>query len=227
MKYFFQISILQKYLMGITGLGLALFVLFHMLGNLLIFWGEKTYNLYSYQLQNLKFLWVAEGGLLLLFVLHIVLALVLTLKNRLAKNCLAGGRDYFYPSQGVKATPWRQKSLIAQGAVILVFVIWHLVSFKFGVHYEVTYGEKTVSDLYRLVVEAFQNPMTVIGYIFALLILSLHLLHGVSASFQSLGFHHPRFSIWINGMSVTYAILVTLGYVSLPIYVFFFKGVME
>ena len=222
MKYFFKFSIGQKYLMGVTGLLLAFFLLVHMLGNLLIFWGEKTYNLYSYQLQNLKLLLVAEMGLLFLFVLHIVLALTLTLKNRLAK-----GKPSVYPLKGIKATTWRQKSLIAQGAVIFVFVIWHLISFKFGVHYEVTYGEKTVKDMYRLVVEAFQNPLTVIGYIFSLLILSQHLLHGLSSSFQSLGFHHPVFNVWIKRGNGVYAVLVTLGYVSLPLYVFFFKGVIE
>ncbi len=206
--------------MGLTGLGLAVFVLFHMLGNLLIFAGEQAYNLYAHQLEN-SLLIVFEAGLLILFLVHIVLAGILSIKNRLSRS-----GKYAFPAKGPKATFWYQKSLLAQGAVILVFVILHLITFKFGVHYEVTYDGKTVRDLFRLVEEAFQNPVTVLWYIGALLILSVHLFHGLNSSFKSLGFHHPRFSFWVNKVSVVYAVLVTLGYISLPLYLFFLKGVL-
>lgn len=205
--------------MGITGLGLAVFVFFHMLGNLLIFAGAKAYNLYAHQLESNKLLVVFEVGLLLLFLVHIVLAVGLSIKSRLARKT-----RYAQPASGVKATRWYQKSLIAQGAVILVFVILHLIAFKFGERYEVTYEGKTVRDLFRLVIEAFQNPLTVIWYMGALLILSVHLFHGLTSSFQSLGLSHPRFNVWIKKTSVVYAVLVTMGYISLPVFVFFFRG---
>ena len=217
MKSFFMFSILQKYLMGLTGLGLALFVLVHMLGNLLIFAGGKAYNLYAHQLEENSLLFVFEVGLLILFLLHIILAVVLSIRNRLARP-----ERYVYSASGPKATTWYQKSLIAQGAVILVFVILHLISFKFGAYYEVTYEGKTVRDIFRVVVEAFQNPMTVIWYLVALLILSVHLFHGVSSSFQSLGFSHSRFNLWIKRINFVYVALVTVGYISLPLYIFFF-----
>ncbi len=205
--------------MGVTGLGLALFLFFHMLGNLLIFAGEKAYNLYAHQLTSTKLLVVFEVGLLLLFLVHIILAVGLSIKNRLARKT-----RYARPASGIKSTGWYQKSLIAQGVVILVFVILHLIAFKFGEHYEVTYEGKTVRDLFRLVIEAFQKPLTVIWYMGALLILSVHLFHGLTSSFQSLGLSHPRFNIWIKKTSVVYAVLVTLGYISLPLFVFFFRG---
>ena len=160
---------------------------------------------------------VFETGLLILFLSHIVLAVVLSIKNRFSRF-----GKYAVAASGPKATVWYQKNLIAQGAVILVFVILHLITFKFGTHYEVTYGEKTVRDLFRLIVEVFQNPVTVVWYLVALLVLFVHLFHGLSSSFQSLGLNHPRFNWWIKNLSVIYTVLVTLGYVSLPLYVFFF-----
>lgn len=217
MKNFFWLSLVQKYLMGITGLGLALFVLLHMLGNLLIFAGAKAYNLYAHKLQT-GFLFILEAGLLALFLLHIFLALCLSLKNQKAR-----GGEYVFRARGEKATSLWQKSLLAQGAVILVFVILHLITFKFGAHYEVRYEEKTVRDIFRLVEESFQNPITVIWYVLALLVLSVHLFYGLSSSFKSLGLDHPRFTPYIEKAGGAYALCVTAGYISLPLYLFFFK----
>ena len=217
MKKLFLLSIGQKYLMGFTGLGLALFVLIHMLGNLLIFAGKKTYNLYAHQLVENKLLIVFEMGLLALFLVHVVLAVVLSVKNYFSRP-----EKYVRAASGWKATAWYQKSLILQGAVILVFVILHIITFKYGTYYEVTYEGKTVRDLFRLITEVFQNPLAVLWYLLALLILSAHLFHGISSSFQSLGLSHPRFDTWIKKVSFIYAGLVTLGFISLPLYVFFF-----
>ena len=218
MKNFFFVSIAQKYLMGITGLGLAIFVLLHMLGNLLIFAGPKAYNLYAHRLVDSGWILIFEAGLLALFVLHIVLAVFLSFKNRKAR----GGGKYFFPARGLKATSYRQKSLLAQGAVVLVFVILHLITFKFGAHYEVSYEDgRPVRDIFRLVEESFQNPVTVIWYIAALLILSVHLLHGLSSSLKSLGLEHPRFDPYMEKACGAYAVIVTAGYISLPLYLFF------
>jgi len=205
--------------MGLTGLGLALFVLAHMLGNLLIFAGPKSYNLYAHQLETFPLLVVFELGLLSLFVIHIILALILTIKNLISRY----PKTKISPS-GQKKTAWYKKGLITQGAVILVFVILHLITFKYGEYYKVTYSGKTVRDIFRLVVDAFHNPVRVIWYLFALLILSIHLFHGLKSSFQSLGLNHPKFNMWIHRVSIVYAVVVTTGYISLPLYVFLTGG---
>ncbi|MDE0519057.1 MAG: succinate dehydrogenase cytochrome b subunit [Oligoflexia bacterium] len=219
MRKWFFLSIGQKYLIGLTGLGLALFVLLHMLGNLLIFAGDKAYNLYMHQMVNSKAAFIIQVGLLTSFLLHIILTLCLSVKNYLSRP-----KKYARPASGWKATAWYQKSLIFQGAIILVFVILHLITFKYGTYYEVTYEGKTIRNLYLLVEEVFQNPITVIWYLLALLILSLHLFHGLGSSFQSLGLSHPRFEGGIKHISAIYATLVTAGYISLPLYVFFFMA---
>ena len=218
-KQIWQISLFQKYLMGFTGLGLAFFVLVHMLGNLLIFAGAKAYNLYAHKLEQ-SWVVVFEMGLFLMFSLHIILAVFLTLKNRKARP----KKSHCEPT-GEKATSFYQKSLIAQGMIIFIFVILHLIAFKFGTYYETLYEGKAVRDIFRLVVEAFKNPLTVFWYILALLILSFHLFHGVSSSFQSLGLEFSGSQAWLKKVSFAYTVFVTIGYISIPLYVFFFvKG---
>lgn len=219
MRSFFSFALVQKYLLGITGLGLAFFLLIHVLGNALIFMGAKSYNLYAAQLEQ-NIMIVLEVGLLLLFLTHVVLAVILTIKNFQAR-----GKKYIIKASGDKATAWYHKNLIGQGAIILVFIILHLITFKFGSYYEVTYGDQTVRDLFRVVVEAFQNPINVLWYLVALLVLCVHLFHGVASSFQSFGFNHPLFNKVIKQVSIIYTILVTVGYLSLPIYIFFFINV--
>ena len=216
MKRFFLISIGQKYLVGLTGLGLAVFVLMHMLGNLLIFGGPEAYNSYAHLLESNIFLLAFELILLTTFSVHIGFAIWFTIKNYQAR-----GQKYIHLAQGEKATRWWQKSLPAQGIVILVFVILHLITFKFGEEYTVTYKDGAIRDLYRLVVETFKDPVTVIWYLGALLVLSVHLFHGLVSSFQSLGLSHPRYEVYLKKISLIYVVFVSLGYISLPLYVFF------
>ncbi len=220
MKNFFLYNIGQKFLAGLTGLGLAGFVLVHMLGNMLIFSGPKAYNLYAHNLLQSSWFVPAELALLFCFVLHIVLVLFLSIKNYIARPI-----KYARKATGIKATALYQKTLLAQGAVVLVFVILHLIIFKYGEFYKVYYGGKAVRDLFRLVVEVFQNPWAVSWYCLALIILCFHLVHGVSSAFRSLGLDKAHWQVWVNRVSVCYGVLVVLGFLSQPIYVFFFLGV--
>ena len=213
----FKISLLQKYVMGVTGLGLAVFLLLHMSGNLLVFLSEKSYNLYAHKLMQNPLLLAFEAGLLFLFVCHILLALALRGKNKKARPVA-----YARTGKGLKATAFYQKSLLAQGAIILVFVVWHLITFKFGPHYKVVYEGEEVRDLFRLLIEVFQNPVLVTTYLLVLLILSFHLFHGLNSSLKSLGLSHVRFDPWVQKLSLIYTVLVTFGYMILPVYVYCF-----
>ncbi len=206
----------RKQIVAVTGLGLSLFVLSHMLGNLLIFVGPRAYNEYSHALVSNPLIYLAEGGLIAMFLGHMAIALKLSLMNFGARS-----KGYAVNASGDKSTSWIQKSLWAQGLLILVFVILHLLSFKYGVYYEVDYGQGYIRDIHRLVIELFQEPIYVAGYSLALIVLGLHLSHGVGSSLQTLGLHHPRFQQKIKCASWLYAALVSIGFLSQPIYVFF------
>lgn len=216
----FKSTIGRKQLVAVSGLGLSLFVLTHMLGNLLIFVGPRAYNEYSHNLVSNPFILAAEAGLLGLFLVHLGLAMLLTIKNWWARDS-----RYAMSASGDKATSAVQKSLWAQGLLMLIFVVLHLLSFKFGTYYDVDYGKGPIRDLHRLVVELFQRPEYVSGYVFALLVLGLHLNHGVGSSLQTLGVNHPRYNSKIKCLSLLYAGVVSAGFIAQPLYVYFiFRG---
>lgn len=206
----------RKQLIGLTGIGLSLFVLLHMAENMLILVGPQIYNNYAHFLTSNPLIYVAEGGLLAIFLGHLVLASVISIRNMGARE----GR-YAVLAKGAKRTSMTQRSLWAQGLLILVFVILHLITFKFGTEYTVNYGAGEIRDLHRLVIEIFKEPMYVAWYLVALMVLGFHLSHGVGSSFQTLGIHHPRFQCAIKKFSIFYAIVVAGGFIVQPLYVFF------
>lgn len=214
---FFRSSIGKKVLMGMTGLGLSLFVLMHMLGNLVLFVSAEAYNKYSHTLVSNPLIYAAEVGLLALLLFHLLTAIRLTLQNKRAR-----GQSYAMPTQGEKAVSNASRTMIHTGMVIFIFAVYHLITFKFGPHYEVTYDGVTMRDIQRLVVEVFQSPAYVIGYIVALLALGHHLSHGVSSAFQSLGFNHPKYNCMFKRIGYGFALLVTVGFISQPLYVYFY-----
>lgn len=206
----------RRQLIGLTGLGLSGFVLIHMLGNMLILVGPQAYNEYSHKLTSNPLIYIAEVGLLATFFGHLIFALGLSWKNFKARNT----RYAMLPS-GPKRTSWTQRSLWAQGLLILVFVVLHLITFKFGPEYKVNYGQGEMRDLFKLVLEVFHDPIYVGWYLFALVILLFHLSHGVGSSVQTLGIHPTRYQKAIRCLSIGYALIVFLGFVSQPLYVFF------
>jgi len=211
-----QSTIGRKQLIALTGLGLSGFLVTHMLGNMLIFLGPQAYNEYSHALVSNHLLIFAEIGLVLMFLAHFVFALALSWSNNRA-------RDFRYamlPS-GPKRTSWTQRTLWAQGLLILVFVILHLITFKYGSEYTVNYGQGEMRDLHKLVLEVFQDPRYVAWYVVALIVLAFHVAHGVGASLQTLGISHPRYAKGIKCASLLYAVVVIGGFVSQPLYVFF------
>ena len=217
MKNFFVSTIGRKQLVAIGGLGLALFVFAHMTGNMLILVSPKAYNLYAHNLVSNPFIYVAEAGLLGLFLLHIILALVLTLRNLRSRKV-----SYAMSPQKKAQASLFSKTMWFQGLVILAFVILHLFTFKFSNDgYTVVYGDQEVRDLHRLVVEVFSQPSYVGGYIVALLLMLAHLSHGFSSVFQSLGFSHPKYTPMIKSVGWVYSFVVVGGFISQPLYVYF------
>lgn len=213
---FISSNIGKKYLVAITGICLSLFVLAHMLGNLLILVSPRAYNLYGHALVTSPLLYPAEIGLVLCFFFHIGLAIKLTLSNRMTRSS-----RYAVPAAGSKATGLISRTMWAQGLLILAFMILHLITFKYGNVYEVEYGGVVARDLHRLVVEVFRQPGYVAWYIVCLLALGLHLAHGVSSSLQTLGIHHPRYQCLMKKMGIVYGVVVMSGFLSQPLYVFF------
>jgi succinate dehydrogenase / fumarate reductase cytochrome b subunit len=217
---YFKSTIGQKQLMGLTGLIWSGFVLSHMLGNMLIFLGADTFNKYGHAIvSNKPLLFTVEALLVASILVHVIKGILVTARNKSSRPVK--------PAMGLgaaKDSSFAVKTMIYQGVVILVFVILHLITFKYGTYYETTVEGVVMRDLHRLVVETFHNPVYCFWYVFSLILLGLHLSHGFYSSIQTLGIHHPKYNPKLQMLGHLYAGVVSLGFISQPIYVFFFNG---
>lgn len=213
---FLSSSIGRKKITALTALGISLFVLIHMSGNLLLLGSAETYNRYSHTLITNPLLPIAQIGLIALFLLHVAITVKLTIENRVAR-----GKGYLAQADHEKKTSFTSKTAIFSGAVILVFIVLHLLTFKFGPVYKIVYNGDEMRDLYRLVVEVFQEPGYLLWYLFALVLLGFHLSHGIAATFQSLGIGHVTDGR-IRKTSALLALFITLGFCIQPLFLFFY-----
>lgn len=208
-------SIGKKYLMGITGLVWAGFVFGHMAGNFLMFVSADAYNAYGHALTSGNLIYVIEAVLIASLLVHVFLAVNLTLENRAAR-----GTRYAVRSKTAKRESLASRTMAIQGSIILAFIILHIVTFKFGTVYQTTVNGVVMRDLHRLLIEVFQQPGYVIGYLIALVLLGFHLSHGFGSIFQSLGLKNKRSEKLINKASLIYGIVVAGGFLVQPIYIF-------
>jgi succinate dehydrogenase / fumarate reductase cytochrome b subunit len=209
----------RKYIMAISGLVWTLFVLTHMLGNLLLFVGADAYNFYAYKLTSNPLIYVAEAALVIFIGMHAATGIGLKMRNSRTKPTL-----YAVTPKSAKGATLSSKSMIWSGSITLVFLILHLITFKFGAYYETTVDGILMRDIYKLVVECFSQPGYVVWYTVCLVLVGMHLYHGVASSFQTLGINHPKFNNAIKGFGWAYSIVVALGFLAVPFYVFFVKG---
>lgn len=216
MSDFLTSTIGKKYLMGLTGLVWAGFVFGHMVGNMTIFVSPDLYNYYGHAITSNKILlYGTEAVLILSLIVHIALAINLTIQNNRAK-----GNMKLSPPVGPKKTPLASQTMIIQGTMLLAFIILHLITFKYGNVYETTVDGVKMRDLAKLMFEVFSQPWAVVWYVVSLLLLCAHLKHGFGSVFQSFGLLHPSYQRKIKVASWAYAIVVTAGFISQPLYVY-------
>lgn len=213
-KNYFSSSIGQKTVVAVTGLMLIGFIIAHLLGNLQLFLGADVFNNYAKMLQDLGgLLWVARGGLIAAFVLHVVFTIKLAVANREA-------RPQQYKNKQFRAATPASRYMTHLGIILLVFVIVHLLHFTFGVIAAENAGLtdwKDRHDVYSMVILGFQDPRYSVLYIICLIALGAHLSHGIQSVFQTVGFYHEKFTPQIRCFSTAFGWLVALGYISIPL----------
>ena len=217
MNQFFNSSIGRKYVVGLTGIALILFLIAHLLGNLQIFAGPKAINDYAAFLESVpQLVWPARIGLLVMFVLHFSFALKLYLENRAA-------RPKSYALEDTVQATVASRIMALSGTIILMFVIGHLLHFTLGIilpEYAELQDAQGRHDVYSMVIKGFQVTPIALFYVLALLLLWSHLSHGISSVFQSLGISHSKKGVIGNLGPVLSSILI-IGYVSIPLSVMF------
>ena len=216
---FYNSPIGRKIITGITGLGLSLFVLFHMAGNLTLFVSNKAYNRLAHFLDSLGILLYAiEFALLGLAIFHIVVGISIRLNTLQA-------RPIGYSQMKSAGDPSKQslssRSMAITGTILLGFLILHLASFKFGTYYTTVIDGVEMRNLSRLVIEKFHSPVYAFGYTGVMVMLALHLRHGIWSAWQSIGVLNSKISPVVYAIALILAALIAIGFIVLPLSIFF------
>ncbi|NNE70666.1 MAG: succinate dehydrogenase cytochrome b subunit [Rhodothermales bacterium] len=218
----------KKLVTGVTGLGLVAFVLLHMVGNLALLSGDQPYNEYAHFLTGLGPLFYAvELGLVAFFLFHIVTGIKIWIGKR---NARPVGYDRYQTAGGPSRQTLASRSMIITGLILMVFLVFHVISFKFGpggpgnadAAYVVAYdGAEPIRDLAKLVREKFSTPLYTFGYTAIMLLLILHLRHGVWSAMQSLGATKPSLTPAIYSVGGLLGAGIGIGFIFVPLAIYF------
>ena len=208
-------SLGKKYLMAVTGVVLFLFVIGHLLGNLQVFLGPEAINRYGHFLQTTpEILWPARVILLACVIVHIWFSINLTIENYAA-------RSVRYEIKRLVDASLASRTMIWSGLIVFCFVFYHLAHFTLlWVHPE--YGnlidtQTGYHDIYRMMILGFSNLWVSGFYTLGIGLLCIHLGHGIESMFQSVGLKNEVWTTRINVLGIVVAILIFIGYVSIPV----------
>jgi len=197
----------KKAAMAVSGCILFLFVVGHLIGNLQIYEGPDKLNQYAELLRSMPaLLWSVRTVLLAMVLLHIWTSVQLAVRN-------IGARPEGYRVKKAAGSSYASRTMYWSGPIVLAFVIYHLLDFTFGKvnpHFE-------PGNVYSNVVASFQAIPVAAFYIIAMLLLCLHLYHGLWSMFQSLGVAHPRYTPMLRKGSAVVATLIAVGNISIPV----------
>jgi succinate dehydrogenase / fumarate reductase cytochrome b subunit len=198
---------------------LLLFVLGHLAGNLQIFLGAEAINRYGHFLQsNPEIIWPARMVLLLMVGLHIWAAAALTVENRAA-------RPVPYAAYRPVGSGFASRTMLHSGSVVFVFIIYHLLHFTAQVKYLNGTGQNFEAfvdpatkhhDIFKMMVVGFSNIWVSGFYLVGVALLCLHLSHGASSLFQSLGWKSEGCRPGLDRLARAGALLIFLGYAAIP-----------
>ena len=212
----FSSSVGTKLLIGLSGLALFAYLILHLAGNALIFAGPETFNEYSHALISNPLILPIEIGLLAIFLLHVYKAVTNYVANRAARPAGYAMKKYAgHTSRKSVAS----STMIWSGLVIFFFIIVHVRQFKYGAWYQ-TAGGSPIRDLARTEFEVFSHPLWVAFYVVCTLLVGLHLRHGISSGFQSLGLDHPVYTRRLTIWGVVFAVIIGGGLAFIPVWVY-------
>ena len=211
----FATSVGTKILIGITGLALFIYLIIHIAGNLMVFFGPAVFNKYAYTLEGNPLIPIIEIGLLLIFLVHVYKTVRMVLANRTTRPVgYAVKKKAGRPSRKTVAS----STMIFSGLWLLAFIIIHVKAFRYGTEYEWPEGGR---DLYRLEIENFSNPLMVGFYVLSMLVVGSHLWHGISSGFQSLGLDKPAWTRFILPAGKVIAAVIAAGFIVIAVWAYF------
>ena len=217
---FFSSSVGTKVLIGITGFALFLYLVIHIAGNLLVFFGPAVFNQYAYVMEERNpLLPVIELLLLAVFLVHIYKTVRMFLSNQSA-------RPVRYAQKKPAGRPSRKSlassTMIVSGLWLLAFLIVHVKAFRFSPTYPWGDGGR---DLYRQEMENLSNPFVAGFYVLSMIVVGSHLWHGISSALQSLGLDHPRWTPRVLTAGKLFAVAIAGAFIVIAVWVYLRQAV--
>ena len=198
-------SVGKKILMAVTGLCMIGFLAVHLLGNVMAFAGAEAFNGYAAKLHSLQpYLTVFNIGLATLGLVHLVVGVILFFENLKARP----KRYKVYQNPGGRT--FGSRTMPYTGGLILIFIIFHLLKF--------TFVDKAVTPIYQQMAATFANPIWVVMYVVAMVIVAVHISHGFWSLFQTFGINSPRYMPLIMKLGLVITLVFGIGFGVLPIY---------
>ena len=212
-KNFFSSSIGKKFLMGLTGLFLILFLIVHAGINACIFLDDngKTFNEVARFMSHNWIMRFLEIGLFAGLILHIIQGLMLWSQNNKARPV------QYHFNQPSKNSKWYSRSMGILGTLLLLFIILHLNHFYVVTKMELYGGVEAERSLFEEMKVVFAEPLVVFIYIAGLVALFWHLYHGFQSAFHTFGIHHKKYTPLLKMLGTGYAIVVCLLFALMPI----------
>ena len=230
---FLKSTIGRKILMALSGLVLVLFVLGHMLGNLQVFLGPDAINAYAYKLHHVmpvELLWAIRVFLLVSIATHLWAAITLTLDNRRARP------EGYSIKKSVQVT-YAARTMRMSGVILLAFILFHIAHYTARVIPGKEYNEQIADvalikdgmpvikngqpvmtfNVYDMMVDGFLVWWVSAFYILATGLLCMHLAHGVSSMFQTMGIRNKNWRRFLDRFALVYGLIVFLGFAAVPV----------
>jgi succinate dehydrogenase / fumarate reductase, cytochrome b subunit len=212
---FFSSSVGTKVLIGLTGFALFLYLVIHIAGNLLIFFGPAVFNQYAYVMEERNpVLPIIEILLLLVFVVHIYKTVRMFLSNQAARPVRYAQKK---PAGRTSRKSLASSTMIVSGLWLLAFLIVHVKAFRFSPTYAWGYGGR---DLYRQEMENLSNPFVTGFYVLSMVVVGSHPWHGISSALQSLGFDDPRWTPRVLTAGKLFAVAIAGGFIVIAVWVY-------
>jgi succinate dehydrogenase / fumarate reductase cytochrome b subunit len=213
MQKFLTSSIGKKTVMALTGLFLILFLLEHLYGNVLLYFGDggKAFNEYSHDAVRNILIRIIEVVLFLAIPIHVAQAIILTRDNNKA-------RSIKYAVNGVGHTSsWTSRNMGFTGSIVFFFIVVHLYNFFVPYRLTGTVGHEGQLSVAESVARALENPLYAALYLISVIFLALHLSHALASAFQTLGLSNKKYGTIWQKVSVGFAFLMAVGFGSFPI----------
>jgi len=193
--------------MAASGLVLFGFVVGHLAGNLQVYLGPDVFNHYAELLHSTPaLLWGTRLTVLVAVALHVWSAVQLSALKKAA-------RPVTYTRWTSQNTSYASRTMMWSGPILAAFLVYHLLHLTFGTVHP-SFDEENV---YQNFIVGFSSAPVVAAYVISMIMLGMHLGHGLWSMFQTVGFSHPKYTPWLRSAAWVIAIAIVLGFVSMPV----------